>query len=104
MSAARTLALLWLTAVLMPTSIAAHGGVVEEDDLCVINIGYLKAHFKIYVPAKRRHEQFCEDLPIGGESVFVMEYLHEGLSRAEIDFRIIENVTGKGTFARLEDV
>ena len=90
--------------LLLPSTGAAHGGVVEEDDLCVINIGYLKAHFKIYVPAARQHEQFCEDIPIRGESIFVMEYVHEGLSQAEIDFRIIENVTGKGTFARLEDV
>ena len=26
----------------------AHGGVVEEDDLCVIKVNYLRAHFKIY--------------------------------------------------------
>ena len=90
---------------LLPVSGAlGHGGVVEEDDLCVINIGYLKAHFKIYVPGQSGHEQYCEDIPLRGESVFVMEYLHEGLSAAAIDFRIIENVTGKGTFARLADV
>ncbi|MDJ0940663.1 MAG: FixH family protein [Woeseiaceae bacterium] len=81
-----------------------HGGVVEEYDLCVINIGYLKAHFKIYVPQESGHEQYCEDIPVRGESIFVMEYLHEGLSEAAIDFRIIENTTGKGTFARLADV
>ena len=91
-------------ALLLPSASAAHGGVVEEDDLCVINIGYLKAHFKIYVPEARQHDQFCEDIPVRGESIFVMEYVHDGLSAAEIDFRIIENVTGKGTFARLEDV
>jgi hypothetical protein len=33
-----------------------------------------------------------------------MEYQHDGLSEAEIDFRIIRNVTGKGTFARITDV
>jgi hypothetical protein len=82
----------------------AHGGVVEEDDLCVINIGYLRAHFKIYVPERSQHEQYCEDIPIRGDSVFVMEYQHDGLSSAEIDFRIIRNVTGKGTFARIEHV
>lgn len=90
--------------MLFPNAAEAHGGVVEEDDLCVINIGYLRAHFKIYVPQQRQHEEFCEDIPIRGESVFVMEYQHDGLSEAEIDFRIIENVTGRGRFARLEDV
>lgn len=82
----------------------AHGGVVGEDDLCVINIGYLKAHFKIYVPQETGHDDYCEDIPIRGESIFIMEYQHERLNDALIDFRIIRNVTGKGTFARLSDV
>ena len=90
--------------LLLPAAGLAHGGVVEEDDLCVINIGYLKAHFKIYVPQHKGHTEYCEDIPVRGESVFVMEYMHDGLSEAELDFRIIRNVTGKGTFARLEDV
>ena len=87
-----------------PCNVLAHGGVVNEGDLCVINIGYLRAHFKIYVPQERQHQDYCEDIPVRGESVFVMEYEHEGLSEAEIDFRIIRNVTGKGRFANIEDV
>ena len=94
--------LLLLTAI--PCTALAHGGVVDDGDLCVINIGYLKAHFKIYVPEQRQHQDYCEDIPIRGESVFVMEYQHDGLSEAEIDFRIIRNVTGKGRFANIEDV
>lgn len=82
----------------------AHGGVVGEDDICVINIGYLKAHFKIYVPQETGHDDYCEDIPVRGESVFIMEYQHESLNDSLIDFRIIRNVTGKGTFARLGDV
>ena len=82
----------------------AHGGVVDDGDLCLINIGYLRAHFKIYVPEETRHEDYCEDIPVRGESVFVMEYVHDGLSEAAIDFRIIRNVTGKGTFANLDDI
>lgn len=89
---------------LLPAAVSAHGGVVEEDDLCVINIGYLRAHFKIYLPQQSGHEEYCEDVPARGESVFVMEYQHDGLAEAEIDFRIIENTTGKGEFARIEDV
>ncbi|MBT8098462.1 MAG: hypothetical protein KJO82_01865 [Gammaproteobacteria bacterium] len=83
---------------------AAHGGVVEEDDLCVIKISYLKAHFKIYQPRIDGHEEYCEDLPNASESVFVMEYLHDELKTLPIDFRIIRNVTGKGRFARIEDI
>ena len=82
----------------------AHGGVVEEDDLCVIKVNYLRAHFKVYQPAVRGLEQFCEDLPAATQSIFVMEYQHDSLSEMEIDFRIIRDITGKGRFARLEDV
>ena len=81
-----------------------HGGVVLEEDLCVINIGYLQAHFKIYLPEEHQRREFCEDIPSTGESLFVMEYLHPGLDEASIDFRVIRNVTGLGRFAMWEDV
>jgi hypothetical protein len=84
--------------------LSAHGGVVEEEDLCVIKISYLKAHFKIYQPLVDSHKEYCEDLPNATESIFVMEYLHDELSRDPVDFRIIRDVTGKGRFARWEDV
>ena len=82
----------------------AHGGVVEEEDVCVITISYLKAHFKIYQPLIDGHKEYCEDLPNATESIFVMEYLHDELARVPVDFRIIRDVTGKGRFARWQDV
>lgn len=90
--------------VLAPQIVVAHGGVVQEDDICVIKVSFLRAHFKVYQPRVSGHEQFCEDLPIASESVFVMEYLHDALATMPIDFRIIRDVTGKGRFARIEDV
>jgi hypothetical protein len=93
-----------LLAAFLPQISHAHGGVVEEDDLCVIKVGYLRAHFKVYQPGTSGHEQYCEDLPIATESVFVMEYQHDSLSVMPIDFRIIRDVTRKGRFARMEDV
>jgi hypothetical protein len=82
----------------------AHGGVVEENDICVIKVNYLRAHFKIYQPRVSGHEQFCEDLPAAAESVFVMEFMHDALQTMPIDFRIVRDVTGKGRFARMEDI
>jgi hypothetical protein len=81
-----------------------HGSVSLEDDRCLMQVGFFRAHFKIYLPERMQHEQFCEDLPVVGESVFVMEYVHEALDKAPIDFRIIRNVTGLGRFTRLQDV
>lgn len=107
MSSLRRPALACLTVVLglaMPGPAIGHGSVSAEDDLCLIEIGYFKAHFKIYLPDRKGHEQYCEDLPGAGDSVFVMEYVHSGLSDVPIDFRIIRNVTGQGRFTRLADV
>ena len=82
----------------------AHGSVTPEDDLCIIRIGYYRAHFKLYLPRTRAHNEYCEDLPESGEAIFVMEYEHSGLGDVPIDFRIIRNVTGQGIFTSLEDV
>jgi len=82
----------------------AHGSVTPDADLCIIRIGYYRAHFKIYLPRTKGHNEYCEDLPESGETVFVMEYEHSGLAEVPIDFRIIQNVTGKGVFTVLDDV
>lgn len=88
----------------VPQDARSHGSVTPEDDLCIIRIGYYRAHFKIYLPQSRAHEQFCEDIPDTGETVFVMEYEHSGLGEVPIDFRIIRNTTGLGIFTSLQDV
>lgn len=88
----------------MPADAPAHGSVTPEDDICIIRIGYYRAHFKIYLPQSKGHEQYCEDIPVNGETVFIMEYEHSGLGDVPIDFRIIRNTTGLGVFTALEDV
>ena len=97
-------ALLALGLGLAPVGALAHGGVVLEDDICVIQIGFLKAHFTVYQPRTRERLELCEDLPDVAETVFVMEYLHDGLEDMPIDFRIIRDVTGQRRFAKWEDV
>lgn len=75
-----------------------------EEDICLIKVGFYQAHFTIFQPETRQHEQFCEDLPDTGDAVFVLEYLHDGLEQMAVDFRIIKNTTGNGRFANLEDI
>lgn len=93
-----------LSWTLGPTTSHAHGGVVMEDDVCVIKIGFLQAHFTVYQPRTQQREELCEDLPDVTETVFVMEYLHNSLADMPIDFRIIRDVTGRRRFAKWEDV
>ena len=93
-----------LLAVSSPPPLFAHGSVTPEDDICIIEIGYYRAHFKMYLPRSKGHQEYCEDIPDTGETVFVMEYEHSGLGNVPVDFRVVRNVTGNGVFANLEDV
>ena len=97
-------AILTAAACLSSTAAQAHGSVTPDADLCIIRIGYFKAHFKVYLPDTHRHRDFCEDLPAIGNSIFVMEYEHDGLAEVPIDFRIIRNVTGQGRFTNRDHV
>ena len=90
--------------LLHSTNTYAHGGVFLEDDICVIQIGFFKAHFTIYQPQITQHQEYCEDIPNLGETIFVMEYLHDGLRNMPVDFRIIKDVQKLGRFAKLENV
>jgi len=82
----------------------AGGGVVLEDDVCIIWIDFYSAHFTAYQPDTSGNEQFCQDLPDTGETIFVLDYLHQSLKEVPVDFRIIRDVTGLGRFVKLENV
>ena len=71
-----------LSAALLPfpaVGIQAGGGLVLEDDVCIIWIDFYSAHFTAYQPGSSGNEQFCEDLPDTGETIFVLDYLHQSL-------------------------
>lgn len=87
-----------------PSLAAAHGGVVAEEDSCLLRMGFLQAHFTLHQPETRGSEEFCEDLPDIGSSLFIIEYLHDMMKRMPIDFRIIRDEQGFGIFANWEDV
>ena len=81
-----------------------HGGVVAEEDLCLLQMGFLQAHFTLYLPDTRGSEEFCEDVPDTGRALFVVEYLHEMMKEMPIDFRIVKDDQGFGIFANWDDV
>lgn len=85
-------------------NVSAHGGVSMEDDMCVINIGLLKAHFTSYQPQISGSQEFCENIPEVASSVFVIDYLHDFLKEMQVDFRIIRDVNNFGIFASWEDI
>ena len=96
--------LLWCVIIFLPHDVAAHGSIIAGEDICELEIGYLKAHFKVYLPRTHQRKEFCEDLPAVTESLFIMEYGNEQLSSMMIDFRIIRDVTGLEKFVREEHI
>ena len=98
------LAGIFLISSLCTAPVFAHGGVVMEEDQCIIDIGLFRAHFTIYQPQTSASEEFCEDVPELGETFFVMDYLHDSLRQMPVDFRIIEDVNDRGKYAAWADV
>jgi hypothetical protein len=82
----------------------AHGGVGMEDDMCIIKIGFLKAHFTGYQQTDNGSEEFCEDAPKVADSIFVVEYLHDFLKQMQVDFRIVRDINSVGKFASWQDI
>ena len=82
----------------------AHGGVSIEEDICVIQIGFFKAHFAVYQPQKTAGQEFCEDIPGTTDTIFVLNYLHNSLKHTPVDFRIIKDINKFGRFAKWEDI
>ena len=82
----------------------AGGGLVLQDDACILRIDFYSAHLTAYQPATSGNEQFCEKLPDTGSTIFVLDYLHPSLKEVPVDFRIIRDVTGQGRFVKLSNV
>ncbi len=97
-SVAVALALLWSQLSF------SHGGVVAEEDLCLMKMGFLQAHFTLYLPDTHGSEEFCERVPDTGRALFVVEYLHEMMKEMPIEFRIVRDEQGFGIFANRDDV
>ena len=61
-------AVLAVTLLALPQWGRAHGGVVAEEDICLLRMGFLQAHFTLYLPDSRGAEEFCEELPDVGRA------------------------------------
>jgi hypothetical protein len=96
------LPLMWLATG--SSNVFSHGGVSVEDDVCIINIDRYKAHFTGYLPKERATQEFCEDIPVATESIFVIDFISDELRAMELDFRIIRDVNEVGVTATYADL
>lgn len=100
-----TLSLLLLVVTsLLASNAWSHGGVSVEDDVCLVRIGSYKAHFTGYQPEARATQEFCEDIPVVGNAIFVLDFISDDLRTMNTDFRIIKDVNDIGNKAVLEDL
>jgi len=90
--------------VLAAGSARAGGGLVLANDTCILTVGFYEAHFTAYQPETGGDTEYCDELPETGPTIIVLDYLHASLAEVPVEIVIIENTTGKGEFARLEDV
>jgi hypothetical protein len=98
-------AILSMAMAVIPTAgTLAGGGLVLEDDVCIIRIDFYSAHFTAYQPDTSGNTQYCRNLPDTGETIFVLDYLHQSLQEVPVSFRIIKDVTGQGRFVKLKHV
>lgn len=95
---------LCVAAAFASSRVLAHGGVSMEDDVCIIMVGRYKAHFTGYLPKERATQEFCEDIPVATESVFVIDFIDDELREMEFDFRVIKDVNNIGIKATYEDL
>jgi len=84
--------------------VSAHGGVALADDVCVMSLGNLSAHFAIYQPKTRQSREFCEDIPDASEALFVIDFIHDVLGTMDVEFRIIRDVANTQLSTTWEDV
>jgi hypothetical protein len=96
--------LLLLSALLVSAPALSGGGVILRGDSCIIEIGFYDANFTAYQPKTSGNEEFCENLPDTGETIFVLDYLHASLREVPVDFRIVRDTTGLGEFVQHEDI
>jgi hypothetical protein len=77
---------------------------VQQEFGCVIHIDFYSARFAAYQPENSGSKEFCQALPSTGRTIFVLDYLHQSLKEVPVDFRIIHDVTGQGSYVKLKHV
>ena len=68
----------------------AHGGVVSRGNECRLLVGPYTINFSGYQPQNNRSELFCDDLPVVGESIIVLDFVDRKLRGMTVNFRVIK--------------
>ena len=81
----------------------AHGGVEVQGNKCLLTVGAYKMLFTGYQP-KTSGEEFCDDIPLAGQTIIVLDFIDPILRSMMVDYRVLHDVNDVGITATLEDV
>lgn len=84
---------LLLAFFMLGSSANAHGGVSLDKDRCVLRIGTDLMHFTGYQPNQTQQE-FCEDIPVVGPTVIVLDAIDTELRDMTTEIRVIRDTVG----------
>ena len=88
------LSLVWpATALFIPFSLWAHGGVGIEQDSCVERAGPSLIHFVAYQPEFSPSQEFCTRLPQVGSTILVFDLIDEVIRKRPTSLRVVETGT-----------
>lgn len=88
----------------LPSVVGAHGGVSIEDDVCILKVADMKAHFTGYQPEVRSSQEFCEDIPETNRAIIVLDFISNELRGMPGEFRILRETSGKNENTSLADL
>jgi len=79
----------------------AHGGLSMDKDYCKLRVGPYLMHFTGYQPEHDPTKEFCEDIPVTGATIIVLDFIDEALKDLPVDVRIIRDIGGEADLDRV---
>jgi hypothetical protein len=93
----RTLALVGLLTVALPSAVQAHRGATNEVDACNILVGHERVHFTAYTPTFNNKE-YCQSIPHLGATNLVFDYGGKSLRNLTVEFEVSKEPEGTRVF------
>jgi len=72
-------------------SIAAHGNVPLESDICVRSMSGSMVHLSTYQPQYDPEAEYCTEIPHEGETFWALDLIDHALRNSPIDIRIVRS-------------
>ncbi len=81
-----------LIAVLYAGTVAAHGKVSMEEDICVRRAGDSMVHLSAYQPQHEPTGQYCLEIPMEGDTFLVVDLVDQALREIPVGMRIVRGI------------